>query len=88
MTRITHLTLDVLKPHQPDIVEFATRLAAHGTGSAVTIQLLEMDEQTESLEVRIDGDDIDYEGIKHTIGALGGSLHSVDCITVDVKTKS
>lgn len=82
MPRITHLTLDVLKAHTPQLVEFATQLSARHHDYTVAIQVLEMDDKTETLEVVIDGPDLDFDDIAETISALGGSLHGVDRVVV------
>ena len=46
---------DVLKPHQPNALDFAHAIAALGEGYRVDIQVIEVDEQTETLQVSIEG---------------------------------
>lgn len=82
MTRVKRLVLDVLKPHQPDTLEFARAIAECGSGLHVSIGVDEVDEQTESVVVSIDGDDIDLERVRAAIEELGGSLHSIDEVEV------
>ncbi|KPK38046.1 MAG: hypothetical protein AMJ69_09535 [Gammaproteobacteria bacterium SG8_47] len=82
MTEVKRLVLDVLKPHQPDTLELARAIAACGTGLRVNIGVEEMDEQTESVLVTIEGDDIDLQRVRAAIEELGGSLHSIDEVEV------
>lgn len=80
MARVRRLPLDVLKPHQPDVLELARLLANQGE-QAVKITVAEMDEQTETLRVEISGDDI--EQLRAVIERFGASLHSIDEVMVD-----
>ena len=82
---ITELVLDVLKPHSPSLPEFATYLCDLEYVDIVDISLVEMDEQTDSLKVVIQGEDIDFDGMKDYMGKKGASIHSVDNIVVKVK---
>ena len=78
MSRVKRLLLDVLKPHSPNPLAFATALAEQGTGYRVTVTVTEVDEKTESVVVLIEGDDIIFDSIAAAINALGASLHSID----------
>ena len=82
MSKITHLSLDVLKAHKPDVVDFAKQICARGPDYTVIIRVVELDERTETLEVQIDGDDIRFDDIRETISRLGGSVHSIDRVVV------
>ena len=53
----------------------------------VTVNVVEMDEQTQTLEVIIEGADIDLEQVTTVINEMGGSLHSVDSVQVIHVTK-
>ncbi len=78
MAKIRRLILDVLKPHHPNVVELAGALSAQGADYAVTINVLEMDDKTETLEVVVEGSDIHFDRLVERITELGGSLHSID----------
>ncbi len=78
LAKIRRLILDVLKPHHPNVVEFAGALSAQGVDYAVTINVLEMDDKTETLEVVVEGADIRFDDLVESIKQLGGSLHSID----------
>ena len=82
MASVQRLVLDVLKPHQPNVLEFARAIAALGEGYRVDIRVVEVDEQTETLLVAIEGDKLDFERIGSTISENGGSLHSIDEVSV------
>ena len=82
MARVKRLVLDVLKPHKPNTLEFARAIAASGEGCQVDIHVLEMDEQTETLQVMIEGESLDFDRISSVIDENGASLHSIDEVSV------
>ncbi|MGB5259401.1 MAG: DUF211 domain-containing protein [Gammaproteobacteria bacterium] len=82
MASVQRLVLDVLKPHQPNTLEFARAIAALGEGYQVDIRVLEVDEDTETLQVIIEGNRLDFEGISVAISENGASLHSIDEVSV------
>ena len=82
MVLVKRLVLDVLKPHQPNALEFSQALAKAGGDYRVCITVLEVDEKTESLQVVVEGDAIDFDAVQSSISDLGGSLHSIDEVEV------
>lgn len=82
MVSVTKLVLDVLKPHQPNSLEFARTLAAVGQGCQIYLTVSEVDEHTETLRIVIEGRSLDFEEIHAAIKAMGGSLHSIDEVVV------
>lgn len=82
MSRVTNLILDVLKPHHPNALEFAARLAEVGEGYDVSLVIEEVDEKTETAVVRITSADIDFELISRAIEEMGASIHSIDEVVV------
>lgn len=82
MVRVRRLVLDILKPHHPNVLEFGRHLAEQGEHQ-VKATVLEMDDRTETLQVVIEGDDIDFERIQAAIGEFGASLHSIDEVEVE-----
>lgn len=82
MTVIRKLVLDVLKPHQPNALVFATTLAEQGADYRVRLTVTEMDEKTESTVVLITGQDIKFDAIEEAIKRMGASLHSIDEVEV------
>ncbi|WP_456405213.1 DUF211 domain-containing protein [Thiolapillus sp.] len=82
MTNVQRLVLDVLKPHQPNALEFANAIAALGSGYRVDVRVLEVDEKTETLQVAIEGEKLDFSLISAAIDEIGASLHSIDEVSV------
>jgi len=82
MVLVKRLVLDVLKPHQPNALEFSQALARAGGDYRVCITVLEVDEKTETLKVVVEGDAIDFDAVQAGISDLGGSLHSIDEVEV------
>jgi hypothetical protein len=82
MIQLKRLVLDILKPHQPNVLEFSRLLAEQGR-QRVRLTVVEMDDKTETLQVEIVGEDIDFERIKKAISDFGASLHSIDEVEVE-----
>lgn len=81
--RITHIVLDVLKPHQPPLPEFASFVGELPGIKKVDVSVVEMDEKTESLKVIIDGANIEYEELRSHMAKQGAVIHSVDQVVVE-----
>ncbi len=78
------LVLDVLKPiREPTLVTLAKNLSKVSGVREVSIVVSEMDVETVTLVVTINGDDIDYEEVESTLRELGVALHSVDEIVFE-----
>ncbi len=82
---LTKLVLDVLKPHQPSIVELAVALAKVKGVERVDSSVLEVDAETETIKVVVEGRDLEVEAIAETIRDLGGVVHSVDAVVAEVR---
>lgn len=82
MVSVKRLVLDILKPHQPDALEFSCTLAKGGDDYRVGLTVIEMDENTETIQVVIEGSNIDFEAIQSAITNMSGSLHSIDVVEV------
>jgi hypothetical protein len=81
--KIIHLVLDVLKPHQPPLPEFASFVGELEGLTRIDISVVEMDEKTESLRVIVDGKGIDYEELRGHMARQGAVIHSVDKVVVE-----
>ena len=88
MVKVKKLVLDILKPHQPNALEFASALAEQASEIQVTVSVVEVDEKTESVVAEIEGDDIDFERLTAHIKELGASVHSIDEVQVVSSDKS
>lgn len=82
MVAVKKIVLDVLKPHQPNALEFSQAIAKAGDDYRVRLTVLEVDENTETLQIEIEGNAIDFEVIRSIISDMGGSLHSIDEVEV------
>ena len=77
-TKIRRIVLDVLKPHVPTIIELSTALANIKGVTGVNLSLYEVDQQTETIKVTVQGENVDYNGIEEVISSFGGAIHSID----------
>ena len=82
MIAVKRMVLDVLKPHQPNALEFTCTVAAVGPDYRVRLTVIEVDESTETLQMVVEGSAIDFDAIQSSINAMGGSLHSIDEVEV------
>jgi hypothetical protein len=78
MGKIRRLVLDVLKPHEPTIIELASQLSELEGVEAVNISIYEIDLRVENAKITIEGDNINYEIVDHVIQENGGTVHSID----------
>ena len=85
MTSIKRLILDVLKPHAPSIIELAERLGDLPGISGVNISLEEVDAETDSVKITIEGNNINYNTVKKEISVCGAVIHSIDGVSAGIK---
>jgi hypothetical protein len=81
LSDIKRLVLDVLKPHNPSIIEVSQKLGLLDGISGVNCTLDEVDQETESIKITIEGHSIDFEAVKQVIGECGAVVHSVDSVS-------
>lgn len=82
MVSVKRVVLDVLKPHQPNALTFSQAIAEAGADYRVRLTVSEVDENTETLQIEIEGSAIDFEAVQDAITGMGGSLHSIDEVEV------
>jgi hypothetical protein len=75
---IRRLVLDVLKPHNPSVVELSEALSHLDGVEGVNVIIYEIDQQVENAKIVIAGSSIDFEGIKKKLEEMGATVHSVD----------
>nr|MBC7245900.1 DUF211 domain-containing protein [Chloroflexota bacterium] len=78
MGKIRRLVLDVLKPHDPSIIQVAAELSELPGVEAVNISIYEMDRRVENAKITLEGTDLNYDQILKVIGENGGTVHSID----------
>src|SRR2546428_653042 len=82
---IKRIVLDVLKPHRPSIVEMSQKLTSIKGVDGVNCTLDEVDQETESVRITLEGPGIDFERVEATLRETGAVIHSVDSVAVAKK---
>ena len=82
MTTIRKLVLDILKPHQPNAIDFCLALASVGNTYKINLIVSEVDEKTETIVVTIKAPDINFTEISAIVQKMGASIHSIDEVEV------
>lgn len=85
MASIRRLVLDILKPHEPSITEFAQKLETVEGVEGVNVTLIEVDMEVQNLKATLEGENIDDEQVSTVVEELGGSIHSTDEIVCGSK---
>ncbi len=80
VSRIRRLVLDVLKPHKPTIVELSKRVSVTKGVSGVNCSLDEVDQDTETIKITVEGEDIHFDDVVNAIESVGGVIHSIDSV--------
>ena len=83
MVHIKRVVLDVLKPHNPNALDFTTAIAEKVPDCRIKLTVTAMDEKTETVLLMIEGEQIQFNVISEVIGSLGGSIHSIDEVEVE-----
>lgn len=78
MASVKRLVVDVLKPHEPPLLEFTDKIAETTSVEGVTASLIELDHEVQNIKLTFEGEDVEFEPIEATIEHLGGTVHSVD----------
>ena len=81
MSDIKRVVLDVLKPHHPGIVELSQRLSVLQGVSGVNITIVEVDQDTETVKITIEGNAIIFDEVEAAITEAGAVIHSVDSVS-------
>ena len=85
MSSIKRIILDVLKPHNPSIIDLAERLGNIDGIAGVNISLEEVDAETDSVKITIEGNNVDYNKVKKEITECGAVIHSIDGVSAGIK---
>ena len=75
---ILRLVLDVLKPHNPSVVELSEALSHLEGVDGVNVIIYEIDQQVENAKIVVAGANINFENIKKKLEEMGTTIHSVD----------
>jgi len=75
---IRRIVLDVLKPHTPRLTDLALMLNRDERVSGVNVTVKEVDANTESITITLEGDDLQFDTIKEILEQAGAVVHSID----------
>jgi hypothetical protein len=81
MSNIRILVLDVLKPHEPNIIKLATSISDLKGVDGCDIGVYEIDSKVENVKITIQGKEINYSKIKSIIEESGATIHSIDKVS-------
>src|SRR5256885_17156652 len=74
---IKRIALDVLKPHKPSLVDMSLRLSGLKGVDGVNLTLHEVDQETESVKVTIEGTSFFFTSVEDTLLYIVPVIHSV-----------
>jgi hypothetical protein len=80
--------LDVLKLRDPPLPEFATTLCELPNVEGVKVSLVEIDQNTESIKVTMEGENINLDMVQRLMKDQGAVIHSIDEVVVQKKNSS
>ncbi|MEM3096841.1 MAG: DUF211 domain-containing protein [Nitrososphaerota archaeon] len=80
---ISKIVLDVLKPHTPTIIDFAKSLSTVKGVTKVDVSILEVDTNTETVKLVVEGSGLNFEQVQETVKHMGAAVHSVDQVVVE-----
>jgi len=78
MTAVRRLVIDVLKPHDPPLVEFTRRVSEVESVAGVNATLIELDQEVQNVKLTFEGEAVEYDPVEERVEELGATVHSVD----------
>lgn len=75
--------MDILKPHIPTLVEFCREISKVRGVKRVNGLVVEVDAETDSIKLTVEGKNIDFEELESTVKRLGAAIHSVDEVLIE-----
>lgn len=81
MAPVRRLVVDVLKPHDPSLVEFTEHVSDVDGVSGVTASLIELDKEVQNVQITLAGENLDIDAAEEAIEGFGGTVHSVDQVS-------
>ncbi|GBE57781.1 hypothetical protein BMS3Abin01_00702 [bacterium BMS3Abin01] len=81
MSKVRRLVLDVLKPHQPNILSLAVKLGDLEGIEGADLVLNEIDNKVENIKITVEGPEINFDDVAAVIQESGGSIHSIDKVS-------
>jgi uncharacterized protein len=74
---ITGLAVEVITPHEPDIMNYAEKLSDLDGVNSVIVKAIGKDGEMNIAQVILDGQALSFVHIRDVIGKLGGSVRFV-----------
>jgi uncharacterized protein len=81
MGKVRLIVLDVMKPHQPNILYMASLLSDLSGVDGCDIALYEIDSKVENVKVTLQGKNINFDKVKDSIESIGATIHSIDKVS-------
>ncbi|MEF8839341.1 MAG: DUF211 domain-containing protein [Haloarculaceae archaeon] len=78
MVTVRRLVIDVLKPHDPPLLEFTRKLGETDGVEGINATLIELDQEVQNVKVTLEGEELAFDAIEDAVETLGGTVHSVD----------
>jgi hypothetical protein len=72
MTAVRRLVIDVLKPHDPPLLEFTKQVATIEGVEGVSSSLIERDKEVQNVKLTFEGEALDFEAITEKVEELSG----------------
>jgi hypothetical protein len=70
--------LDVLKPHEPGILEISQKVANFPGIRGLNAVVYDVDKDVERIKLTIEGDDIPIKKVMDVLSKMGTSVHGID----------
>lgn len=84
MAKLRRLVLDVLKPHQPSVIELTEKLSDVEGVEGVNSSLIEVDEEVKNVKITIEGS-FKEKPVRDVVDNHAASIHSIDEVAVGDK---
>ncbi|MFH2021400.1 MAG: DUF211 domain-containing protein [archaeon] len=81
MANIRLFVLDVLKPHEPNILKLAGSISDLKGVDGVDISVYEIDSKVENVKITVQGTNLNYQIIRDLIDESGATVHSIDKVS-------
>lgn len=78
MAPTRRVVFDLLKPHDPSMLELADRIADLDGIDGVNATLIELDREVQNVKLTVEGTDVDFDAVEEVIADMGASPHSID----------
>lgn len=86
-TPVRILVLDILKPHQPNILDFGKVICEENSVESANLSVYAVNEKTESVKMILEGKEINFIRVKELIEEYGGVIHSMDKVILGKRKK-